>query len=98
MTERLEQLHQTLQATRQEASKVILGQADVIDQALIVILAGQHALIEGVPGIAGMHDIDDYPGATRVPGLVVYRYDAPLCFANSEDFRTRALAAVDSIQ
>ena len=52
MTERLEQLHQTLQATRQEASKVILGQADVIDQALIVILARQHALIEGVPGIA----------------------------------------------
>jgi MoxR-like ATPase len=52
MTERLEQLHQILQATRQEASKVILGQAGVIDQALIVILARQHALIEGVPGIA----------------------------------------------
>jgi MoxR-like ATPase len=52
MTERLEQLHRILEATRQEASKVILGQADVIDQALIVILARQHALIEGVPGIA----------------------------------------------
>jgi MoxR-like ATPase len=52
MTERLEQLHEILEATRQEASKVILGQADVIDQALIVILARQHALIEGVPGIA----------------------------------------------
>src|ERR1700720_4075957 len=52
MTERLDQLHQILEATRQEASKVILGQADVIDQALIVILARQHALIEGVPGIA----------------------------------------------
>ena len=32
-----------------------------------------------VPGVAGMHDIDDYPDATPVPGLVVYRYDAPLC-------------------
>jgi MoxR-like ATPase len=52
MTERLEQLHQILEATRREASKVILGQAGVIDQALIVILARQHALIEGVPGIA----------------------------------------------
>ena len=52
MTERLEQLHQILEATRQEASKIILGQAGVIDQALIVILARQHALIEGVPGIA----------------------------------------------
>ena len=48
-----------------------------------------------VPGIAGMHDIDDYPEAEGVPGLVVYRYDAPLCFANAEDFRERALAAVD---
>ncbi len=48
-----------------------------------------------VPGIAGMHDIDDYPNAATVPGLVVYRYDAPLCFANAEDFRRRALAAVD---
>ena len=42
-----------------------------------------------------MHDVDDYPGAARLPGLVVYRYDAPLCFANAEDFRRRALAAAD---
>src|SRR5581483_5596810 len=47
------------------------------------------------PGLAGMHDIDDYPGATVVPGLVVYRYDAPLCFANAEDFRRRVLDALD---
>jgi sulfate permease, SulP family len=49
-----------------------------------------------VPGLAGMHDVDDYPAATTVPGLVVYRYDAPLCFANAENFRRRALAAVDT--
>lgn len=42
-----------------------------------------------------MHDIEDYPNATSVPGLVVYRYDAPLCFANAQDFRRRAMAAVD---
>jgi high affinity sulfate transporter 1 len=48
-----------------------------------------------VPGLAGMHDIDDYPNAATVPGLVVYRYDAPLCFANAENFRNRALAALD---
>jgi MFS superfamily sulfate permease-like transporter len=47
-----------------------------------------------VPGVAGMHDLDDYPDARPVPGLVVYRYDAPLFFANAEDFRERALAAV----
>ncbi|QCH24024.1 putative sulfate transporter [Mycobacteroides salmoniphilum] len=47
-----------------------------------------------VPGVPGMHDLDDYPGAHAIPGLVVYRYDAPLCFANAEDFRQRAMAAV----
>ena len=41
-----------------------------------------------------MHDIDDHPGARLVPGLVVYRYDSPLFFANAEDFRSRALGAV----
>jgi MoxR-like ATPase len=52
MTERLERLHMILERTRQEVRKVILGQDAVIDQALTVILARQHALIEGVPGIA----------------------------------------------
>jgi sulfate permease, SulP family len=47
-----------------------------------------------VPGLAGMHDVDDYPQANLVPGLLVYRYDAPLFFANAENFRERALAAV----
>ena len=48
-----------------------------------------------VPGLAGMHDVDDYPSAEEIPGLLVYRYDSPLFFANAENFRTRALAAVD---
>jgi high affinity sulfate transporter 1 len=47
------------------------------------------------PGVAGMHDIDDYPTARQVPGLVVYRYDAPLFFANAQDFKRRALASLD---
>jgi sulfate permease, SulP family len=54
------------------------------------------AILGFVPGLAGMHDVDDYPDAATEPGLVVYRYDAPLCFANAEDFRRRALAALDS--
>ncbi len=47
-----------------------------------------------VPGLAGMHDVDDYPQATQVPGLVVYRYDSPLFFANADDFLGRAMASV----
>ncbi|MGQ9589848.1 MAG: AAA family ATPase [Planctomycetota bacterium] len=35
-----------------EASKVIIGQEDAIDKALIVIFTGNHALVEGVPGVA----------------------------------------------
>lgn len=49
-----------------------------------------------VPGLAGLHNIEDYPDAVQIPGLLVFRYDAPLCFANAQDFRSRALAAVDS--
>ena len=48
-----------------------------------------------VPDVAGMHDIDDHPNAVQVPGLVVYRYDSPLFFANSDDFVSRALKVVD---
>ena len=54
------------------------------------------AILGHVAGLAGMHDVDDYPEAQTVPGLVVYRYDSPLFFANAEDFRRRALAAVDA--
>ena len=53
------------------------------------------AILGFVPGVAGMHDVDDYPEASPEPGLLVYRYDAPLFFANAEDFRSRALAAVN---
>ncbi|GAA5017985.1 SulP family inorganic anion transporter [Streptomyces siamensis] len=63
---------------------------------LLTRVARPHDAVEGlVPGMAGMHDVDDYPQAHTVPGLLVYRYDSPLFFANAEDFRRRALAAVD---
>ncbi|WP_328531084.1 SulP family inorganic anion transporter [Nocardioides sp. NBC_00368] len=62
-------------------------------------VAHPHDAVLGlVPGLAGMHDVDDYPDAEEVPGLLVYRYDSPLFFANAEDFRTRALAAVDAAE
>jgi SulP family sulfate permease len=51
-----------------------------------------------VPDVAGMHDIDDHPDAVQVPGLVVYRYDSPLFFANADDFTRRALEVVDAAQ
>ncbi|GHJ46925.1 sodium-independent anion transporter [Catellatospora sp. TT07R-123] len=60
-------------------------------------VARPHDAVQGtVPGLAGMHDVDDYPDATTVPGLLVYRYDSPLFFANAEDFRRRALRTLDA--
>jgi sulfate permease, SulP family len=60
-------------------------------------VARPHDAIQGfVPGLAGMHDVDDYPAAEVVPGLIVFRYDSPLFFANAENFRARALDAVTS--
>jgi MoxR-like ATPase len=47
-----DRLKQVLTQARQEVAKVIIGQGDVIDKALIAIFTGQHALIEGVPGVA----------------------------------------------
>ncbi|MGY4301308.1 high affinity sulfate transporter 1 [Bradyrhizobium sp. i1.4.4] len=45
-------------------------------------------------GVKGYHDITRYPDARRVPGLVLFRWDAPLFFANAEFFRERVLDAV----
>jgi high affinity sulfate transporter 1 len=53
------------------------------------------AVLGEVPNLAGLHDIEDWKGATTIPGLVLYRYDAPLCFANAENFRKRAIAAIE---
>jgi MoxR-like ATPase len=48
----LDHLKDTFAKAREEVGKVIIGQAEVIEKALIVIFTGQHALIEGVPGVA----------------------------------------------
>jgi MoxR-like ATPase len=48
----IERLKEVLTEARQETGKVIIGQHDVIEKALIAIFTGNHALIEGVPGVA----------------------------------------------
>ena len=47
-----------------------------------------------VEGLKGYHDITRYPEARRIPGLVLFRWDAPLFFANAEIFREHVLQAV----
>src|SRR2546422_3610445 len=48
----VDELRETLARARQEVAKVIIGQNEVVDKALITIFTGHHALIEGVPGVA----------------------------------------------
>jgi SulP family sulfate permease len=58
-------------------------------------VARPHDAILGlVPDLAGMHDVDDFPQAQVVPGLLVYRYDGPLFFANADDFLDRVRGAI----
>ena len=52
------------------------------------------AVLGRVDGLKGYHDIARYPDARRIPGLVLFRWDAPLFFANAEWFHERVLAAV----
>jgi len=54
------------------------------------------AVLGRVEHIKGYHDVSRYPEARRIPGLVLFRWDAPLFFANAELFRDRVRAAVAS--
>ena len=53
-----------------------------------------YAVLGRVSGVRGYHDIKRYPDARIVPGLVLFRWDAPLFFANAELFHQRLLEAV----
>lgn len=66
---------------------------------LLTRVARPHAAVLGhAEEVAGWHDIDDYPTATQVPGLVIFRYDSPLFFANADDFARRCKAAIDNAE
>jgi high affinity sulfate transporter 1 len=45
-----------------------------------------------VDDLPGYHDVHSYPAARLLPGLVLYRFDAPLFFANAKTFRDEVLA------
>jgi len=52
------------------------------------------AVLGRAEGVKGYHDITRYPDARQIPGLVLFRWDAPLFFANAELFKERILDAV----
>jgi MFS superfamily sulfate permease-like transporter len=54
------------------------------------------AVLGRVPGRKGYHDIERHPDAAQIPGLVLYRFDAPLFFANAEFFADRVMDAIQA--
>lgn len=80
------------------ATDLLVGIAIAISLSVIDLFARvarpHDAVLGKVLGLAGWHDIDDWDDATTIPGLVIYRYDAPICFANVENFKRRAMAAI----
>jgi len=53
------------------------------------------AVLGRATGVKGYHDLKRYPDARQVPGLLLFRWDAPLFFANAEQFRERIIELVD---
>jgi len=51
------------------------------------------AILGRAKNVEGYHDITRYPDARQIPGLILFRWDAPLFFANAELFKERVLAA-----
>ncbi len=53
------------------------------------------AVLGRARGVKGYHDVHRYPHAQQVPGLLLFRWDAPLFFANADTFRERILHAIE---
>ncbi len=81
---------------------VVLGAIPGIGLAIVIAVIEflwdgwrPHSAVLGrVDGVKGYHDITRYPAARLVPGLVLFRWDAPLFFANAQWFSERVQEAV----
>ena len=79
---------------------VLPGIAIAIGVALITFVRRawlpHSAELVRVDGLKGYHDAERHPEGRRVPGLVLFRFDAPLFFANAEEFEERAMRLLES--
>jgi MFS superfamily sulfate permease-like transporter len=86
------------------AGVIVFGAIEGIALAVVVAVIEflwdgwrPHSAVLGkVDGIDGFHDITRYPDAVHNDGLVLFRWDAPLFFANAELFQQRVFEAVDA--
>jgi high affinity sulfate transporter 1 len=85
------------------AGVAILGAIEGIGLALVLAVLSflwrswrpHSAELVHVDGLEGFHDHDRHPEGRRIPGLVLFRFDAPLFFANADLFRRQVLALVE---
>ncbi|ATA53297.1 sodium-independent anion transporter [Variovorax boronicumulans] len=83
---------------------VVLGAVEGIGLAIVIAVIEflwdawrpYSAVLGRADGVKGYHDITRYPDARLIPGLVLFRWDAPLFFANAELFRDRVGEAIAS--
>ncbi|WP_271411500.1 SulP family inorganic anion transporter [Pseudomonas sp. Q1-7] len=81
---------------------VVLGAVPGIGLAVLIAVIEflwdgwrpHYAILGRVDGVRGYHDITRYPHARRPPGLVLFRWDAPLFFANADLFQNRIAEAI----
>ncbi|KQU87048.1 transporter [Variovorax sp. Root318D1] len=86
------------------AGVAVLGAVEGIGLAIVIAVIEflwdawrpYSAVLGRADGVKGYHDITRYPDARLIPGLVLFRWDAPLFFANAELFHDRVLDAVAS--
>jgi high affinity sulfate transporter 1 len=84
------------------AGVAVLGAIEGIGLAIVIAIIEflwdgwrpHFAVLGRVDGVKGYHDITRYPDARIIPGLVLFRWDAPLFFANAELFRDHVLDVV----
>jgi high affinity sulfate transporter 1 len=69
---------------------VVLSLADFVRRAW----RPYDAVLGRLPDQRGYHDIDRHPDALQIPGLVIYRFDSPIFFANADFFEESVKAAV----
>jgi len=77
---------------------VVFAIALALSNVLLKIYKPKDTLLGVVPGLKGYNDLSISEAARPVPGVIIYRFDAPLLFFNADYFKTRILSLVDAAE
>jgi high affinity sulfate transporter 1 len=81
-------------------SDILIGVALAVALSILDLLwrivRPNDAVLGEVPSMAGYHNVISQANVITRPGLLIYRYDAPLCFANADHFYQRVMEVIDA--